>query len=61
MVFYGVVGADGKSVIEFFATRERAETFVAEVDSDEPEGRRRFQRDSPNSRGGGEGCPGPLT
>jgi hypothetical protein len=37
MVFYGVVGADGKSVIEFFATREGAETFVAEVESDEPE------------------------
>jgi hypothetical protein len=28
MVFYGVVGADGKSVIEFFATREGAETFI---------------------------------
>jgi hypothetical protein len=30
MVFYGVVEADGKSVIEFFATREGAETFIAE-------------------------------
>jgi hypothetical protein len=36
MVFHGVVGADGKSVIELFATREGAETFIAEVESDEP-------------------------
>jgi hypothetical protein len=37
MVFHGVVGADGKSVIEFFATLRGAETFIAEVESDEPE------------------------
>jgi hypothetical protein len=37
LVFYGVVDGDGKSVIEFFATREEAETFITEVESDEPE------------------------
>jgi hypothetical protein len=37
LVFYGVVDGDGKSVIEFFATREGAEAFIAEVKSDEPQ------------------------
>jgi hypothetical protein len=37
LLFYGVLDADGKSGIEFFATREGAEAFIAEVKSDEPQ------------------------
>ena len=37
MLLYGVLDADGKSVIEFFAACEEAEAYIAEVEGDEPE------------------------
>lgn len=37
LLFYGVQDADGKSVIEFSATREQAETFIAR-DTTGPDG-----------------------
>jgi hypothetical protein len=37
MRFSGVVSADTEQVVEFFPDRERAETFVAKVEEDEPE------------------------
>ena len=37
MVFYGVVGANGKSVIEFFATHEGPRRSSLRSKSDEPE------------------------
>jgi uncharacterized protein YbjT (DUF2867 family) len=48
MVFCGVVGADGKSVIEFFATREGVEAFIASATT--PRWRRRFESRRSSSR-----------
>jgi hypothetical protein len=37
MRFFGVLSTETESVVEFFLEREKAEAFVAEVESDEPE------------------------
>jgi hypothetical protein len=37
VLFYGVVSAQTEKAIELFLEREQAETFIAEVDEDEPD------------------------
>jgi hypothetical protein len=37
MLVYGVVSAETERVVEFFADRQQAEAFIADVDGNEPE------------------------